>query len=60
MADYTITMQRLPGLSDGEIRAKLSRVYAILLNIGRSKAQEAKTEQMEAVPDPTGKRGGDS
>jgi hypothetical protein len=47
MADFTVEMRRSPGLSNREARARISRVYALLLSVARSKAEQTKTGQME-------------
>ena len=38
MSEYSITLERSPGLSDGEIRARLSRVYRLLLQLAEKRA----------------------
>lgn len=47
VSGYSVMMERSPGVSDGEARARISRVYALLLRVAQSKDEEAKTGQIE-------------
>lgn len=37
MPEYIVTLKRSPGLSNAELRARLGRVYRLLLEIARRK-----------------------
>jgi len=49
MSDYTVTMRRSPGLSEAELRARLGRVYELILR----RASENETSADESFGEPT-------
>jgi len=56
MSEYAITLARSPGLSDGEARARLNRVFRLLLEIAaRKEASDGgeATDLEPSAPKPT-------
>jgi hypothetical protein len=49
--EYAVTLKRTPGISDGEVKARLSRIYRLLLEIAR---REETADAVEAAnPEPS-------
>jgi len=47
MADYTVTMDRSPGLSDAQVKSRLSRVYTLLITLARRTEEKASDDGVE-------------